>query len=137
MLAENGDDCRRPASPQLTILEQAVAFARGVDGFMLPAPVMADSSHAVALLVYGALIQAADDCGETRPKLVLRAFWGTFKGGLRASRKLTDAGVAGARRLAPAAVQPANHHAVSLNCDKPPIRAAARPAWGPEAKGRG
>lgn len=92
----------------MTVLEEAIAFARGVDGMMHPAPAMADSSHAVALLVYAARIEAADHFGETRTKLVSRAFWGAFKGPLRPFRKLTAAAVAGARRLAPAAVQTAN-----------------------------
>ena len=49
---------------QLTALEQAVAFARGVPGLMLPAPTEAESVHAVELLRYAGSIV---DCADARP----------------------------------------------------------------------
>ena len=43
----------------LTAIEQAVAFARGVPGMMLPAPGEAESDDALELLRFAARIEAA------------------------------------------------------------------------------
>ena len=47
-------------TPTLTTLEQAVAFARGVPGLMLPAPSEAEPMHAIELLRFAFQIYEAD-----------------------------------------------------------------------------
>lgn len=43
--------------PNAATLHEAVAFCRGIEGFMLPAPYLAESHHAVEMLRFAARIE--------------------------------------------------------------------------------